>query len=314
MGDDDKIIHDIVVTAKEQQPKFIAIVGAPIPYMIGTDFEAIARIVTKQTGIPAFGFKTNGMRDYLRGESMALRAIIKEFCCKKEKSTVLKVNILGATPMDFSMNHSIASIQEWLKVNGCEAGTCFTMGCMLEDIKSAADATVNLVISSGAFQAAQDMEQEFGIPYVVGVPVGEKFCKYLMDCIKTAADTKKSCIAINYHCSQECKKTFIIGEYVFSASLASEFGKNAVVLCPLETPEELFRNGDVRDVTEDEIAALGNCDCRIIADPFYKVLFGDNVRFCSLPHVAFSGRIYETLIPDLICGSLVKLKEDKMSC
>ena len=41
MGDDEKLIRDILTTAEKLHPEFIAIVGAPIPYMIGTDLEAI---------------------------------------------------------------------------------------------------------------------------------------------------------------------------------------------------------------------------------------------------------------------------------
>ena len=45
MGDDEKLIRDILTTAEKLHPEFIAIVGAPIPYMIGTDLKAIAMIV-----------------------------------------------------------------------------------------------------------------------------------------------------------------------------------------------------------------------------------------------------------------------------
>jgi nitrogenase molybdenum-iron protein alpha/beta subunit len=69
MGDDDKFIADLVETANELQPKFIAVVGAPIPYMIGTDLHAIAALTSQQTGIPAFGLDANGMHNYVRGVS-----------------------------------------------------------------------------------------------------------------------------------------------------------------------------------------------------------------------------------------------------
>ena len=47
MGDDQKFIDDIIYTAKELNPKFIALAGTPIPTMIGTDFKAIASLVEK---------------------------------------------------------------------------------------------------------------------------------------------------------------------------------------------------------------------------------------------------------------------------
>ena len=80
MGDDEKLLRALEETAKALQPKFIAIVGAPIPYMIGTDLPAIARLIEERTGIPAFGFPANGMNLYTRGISDALFALVDRFC------------------------------------------------------------------------------------------------------------------------------------------------------------------------------------------------------------------------------------------
>ncbi|MEG1869507.1 MAG: nitrogenase component 1, partial [Oscillospiraceae bacterium] len=60
MGDDNKLIKDIIAVADEMSPRFIAIAGTPIPMMMGTDFTGIAHIIEKRTGIPTFGFETNG--------------------------------------------------------------------------------------------------------------------------------------------------------------------------------------------------------------------------------------------------------------
>ena len=79
MGDDDKFIRDLVETAGELHPAFIALVGAPIPYMIGTDLDAIAMIVEQETGIPCFGFQANGMHDYTVGVSMAMKRMVEAF-------------------------------------------------------------------------------------------------------------------------------------------------------------------------------------------------------------------------------------------
>ena len=57
MGDDQKFIDDIIYTAKELNPKFIALAGTPIPTMIGTDFKAIANIIEKEDGLIIEGVK-----------------------------------------------------------------------------------------------------------------------------------------------------------------------------------------------------------------------------------------------------------------
>ena len=105
MGDDEKLIRDITETAQELNPAFVAVTGAPIPYMIGTDLPAIAAVVEQETGIPSFGFAANGMHDYLSGISTALEAVVNRFCIRAiPKTERLSVNIIGATPLDFSLN------------------------------------------------------------------------------------------------------------------------------------------------------------------------------------------------------------------
>ena len=51
MGNDRKFIDDIEHAARELHPKFIALAGSPIPFMNGTDFPAIARVIEAETGI-----------------------------------------------------------------------------------------------------------------------------------------------------------------------------------------------------------------------------------------------------------------------
>ena len=72
LGDDEKLVSDITAAALELKPRFIAIAGTPIPMITGTDLPAVARRVERNTGIPAFGLKTNSMHSYLLGAGMAL--------------------------------------------------------------------------------------------------------------------------------------------------------------------------------------------------------------------------------------------------
>lgn len=307
MGDDDKLIHDVIETAQQMKPKFIALVGAPIPYMIGTDLKAIAAIIEEETGIPSFGLEANGMNGYLSGISMAFDAIVDRFC-KKEvlKSTQTKVNILGATPLDFSLNGSIDSIRRWIKNIGMQTGACFAMGSSLEELSKAGKAQVNLVISYGAMEIAKKMEEEFDIPYVVGVPVGKLFAATVEHCLKESLETGKSQVVCQKYKAdiRSEKKAAIIGESVYATSLAGaieqQYGISCEVLCPLETEEMILRSMDKQTPEEDDLMeALEGMDI-VIADPLYKPLCPKKASFYPLGHIAFSGRIYENKIPDLI--------------
>ena len=84
MGNDRKFIDDIEHAARELRPNFIALAGSPIPFMNGTDFPAIARVIETETGIPTFSVPTNGMHDYVYGAGIALEEIAKRFTEKTE--------------------------------------------------------------------------------------------------------------------------------------------------------------------------------------------------------------------------------------
>ena len=313
MGDDEKLIRDILTTAEKLHPEFIAIVGAPIPYMIGTDLEAIAMIVEAETGIPAFGFAANGMRNYTEGISMAFHKIVDRFCTDQMKQTKLpSVNIIGATPLDFSLNGSIDSIRTWLTKQGWSVNSCFAMGSSLEEIKQASKAHVNLVISYGGIAAARLMEERFGIPYVVGVPFGKDYADYLAGLLDRTAKNAQSLYAAKKAGKGKKKRLCLIGESVFATSLATaiemEYDLDIQVLTPLDTITEILREGDRYTPEEDDLIEQLKYADGVIADPLYRALCGQ-MDFYDLPHEAFSGRIYDDQNPDLVNRTLTYMEE-----
>ena len=318
MGDDDKFIGDLIETAGELHPEFIALVGAPIPYMIGTDLDAIAAVVSRETGIPCFGFPANGMHHYTTGVSMALKRIVEELAGEavpgeKEKRRTV-VNILGATPLDFSVNGSVDSMKQWIADHEMEMGVCLSMGCSLEDVRRLKEADVNLVVSYGGLAAAEVLEERFGIPYVVGVPFGETFSGRLAAMLKQSAAAKVNRCAYQKD-PQEPEpgdvRAVIIGESVFCGSLAEavemDTGIPVRLLCPLDTEEQLLRSGDLETPEEDDlIREIDRADV-VIADPLYRTL-AEGKWFYELPHEAFSGRIYDSVNPDLIGKKIEKVR------
>lgn len=358
MGDDDKFIRDLVETAGELHPAFIALVGAPIPYMIGTDLDAIAMIVEQETGIPCLGFQANGMHDYTVGVSMAMKRMVEAFAGERlagaadgeafagnaevsggnaadsvdlrqigqrnQRTGQTAVNIIGATPLDFSVNGSIASIRQWITDNGMIPGVCLSMGCEIEELKKLKDADVNLVVSGGGLAAARVLEERFGTPYVTGVPFGETFSVRLAAMLKQAAAARVSYSDFREPLSQAAEekdselqttgnpdeiRAVIIGESVFCTSLAAaielDTGIPVRVLCPLEEEDCLLRPGDRKTPEEDDLSReIGKADV-VIGDPLYRSLT-EGQRFYDLPHEAFSGRIYDRVSPNLIAKKIEK--------
>ena len=311
MGDDQKFIDDIIYTAKELNPKFIALAGTPIPTMIGTDFKAIANIVENETKIPTFGFNTTGMNSYVSGAYKAFEALSKRFLKRNDKESRAeksRVNILGATPLDFSINNSIKSTVDLLKENDFDVISTWAMGSTLEDIKDAGNADVNLVISYSGMGAAKYMYEKFNIPYIVGTPFGKEFAKKIVADLKEAIITKENKISYINRKIDKNPQITIIGESIMSESLAyaisTEKNKTVNVISTLETDKNLLLEGDKLKIYEDDIEKELKNSKIIIADPLYRPICPLDSNFISLPHEGFSGRIYRDEIPNLINKSL----------
>ena len=79
LGNDERLINDCVEVAMREHPHFIALSRSVLPTYMGTDVRGIAHVIEKRTGIPTFGFATNGMDSYVRGAAAAFRALAERF-------------------------------------------------------------------------------------------------------------------------------------------------------------------------------------------------------------------------------------------
>ena len=226
----------------------------------------------------------------------------------KQSNSKIKINILGATPLDFSVNSTLDSIKEFLSKH-FEIISTFAMGSSIEDIQKAGEADVNLVISSVGFPAAKVLEERFSTPYVIGTPV-KGFAGIIAEKLIDAAWTGKSQAAYfsvtssGKSISRATNGIYIIGESVISQSLkaamALKQGIDATVICPLETEPEYIGENVLLFSSEEEIKAAIAEAKTVIADPIYKTICADETNFIALPHEAFSGRIYRKEIPNLM--------------
>lgn len=307
MGNDRKFIDDIEHAARELHPKFIALAGSPIPFMNGTDFPAIARVIETETGIPTFSVPTNGMNDYIYGAGIALEQIARRFVKepdrqKKDRFPVRSVNLLGVTPLDFGPQENVETLKENLKEYGWNVLSTWAMGDDLETLQKAGEATVSLVVSAVGLLAAEVLRETYKIPYVIGTPnqwLAEDISNALETAItRYAAVTQQSDSAVFYlknRMQQEAEIT-LIGEPVTMGSLAAgiekKYGHSARVFCPLKGCETLLGKKD-KAVFGEEAMEEALKDARIIvADPLYRPVCPKDSIFYELPHVAFSGRIY----------------------
>lgn len=298
LGNDDKLIENVVEAAKETQPNFICLFGSPIALVMGTDFKGIAHVVEQETGIPTFGFKTSGMYSYIQGARQAYQMLAENFVkdTKKEKSSSIRINLMGMTPLDFGYSGNKEAIDDWAKDNDFSIVANWSMGTNLEQIKQSALADVNVVLSSCALDAAKVLKERFGIPYVVGVPVG-KCAKFLADqVIQSARDQQDREL---YKAGSNPSHIVLIGEPVMAQSMRMAFDDEVQIICPTEIGWQL-QDGDLHSSEEEDIRNKLNAADIVIADPIYRRLIQKDVRFIDYPHWACSGRLFKDQMPVII--------------
>lgn len=314
MGNDRKFVNDVVTAARELSPKFIAVCGSPMPMMTGTDFEALAAEIEGCVHIPTIPVSTNGMHPYIDGARRALVGLLSRFCDKNvRKSDRPSVNIIGATPLDFSINGSVDSIKTWCESNGFDVVSCMAMGSSLEEISQAGRATVNLVVSQSGLDAAKWLNEQFGTPFAVGVPIGAEFSKLLADELRSCSESGKCtypCAEAKATRREKNRTVAVVGESVYSGSLAraieTEYNVPVSVLCPFETEKELTNEYDEFIPNEFDAEEQFKLFGAVVADPMYEPVC--NAKFYSLPHIAFSGRCYQRFIPNIINKRLERLR------
>ena len=277
-GNDDKFINDICDAAQRMRPLYIALANSPLPYLNGTDFRGICRVLEEKTGLPCFYVNTNAMHDYSKGQSEAFLSFAEKMLKNPEKKIKNGVNIIGMTPLDFTSTKICLS-------DGYETVSNWGLNTSFEEAVRATEAEYNLAVSSSGIAACRYMEKEFGIPYIKGLPWNGQLSDYM------EADRKKSL-------------NFIVGEPVISGSIAAyiktEYGIDYNVIATTEITDGLLLDCDRKCHGEEELEeALKDAE-NIIADPMVRLISPSKANFIELPHFALSGRLYLKKIPDLM--------------
>ena len=317
LGNDEKYIRRTIQAAKDLNPSVVCFLGSPVPILIGTDLKGMAREVEEETGIPSFGFETSGQGYYDKGASDVFLALTKRFCKGKtgQQSDRLRVNLLGMLPIDFGNRGNLREIPAFVEAQGMEINANFAAGLTIAQIRRAADADWNLVMSRSGLALAKYMEKKYGVPYFCGVPIGDggQWLRAFEE-RKTGRDTAPA------KTQSDGKGILILHEQVFANSLRAYLG----VLAPevpvtigsliglepaLSEPGDLDLNLEqdlMRELNSGKYAA-------VVGDPeLHRVLRRGDVRMLPLPHVAVSSKLHWDEYPAYIGTELPNLLREAL--
>lgn len=105
------------------------------------------------------------------------------------------VNLLGVTPLDFSINGNVDAMRKVFEDAGIPVNCCAAMGESFDSLRHIFRASLNVVVSSCGRRLARYMEQTAGIPYVEGTPIGAYGAARLPELAKEAYEKKRASLS-----------------------------------------------------------------------------------------------------------------------
>ena len=297
LGDDEKLIQKMIAAANDLHPDLMALVGSPVPMVIGSDLVGIAAELEARTGIPSFGFDTTGTEYYDKGAAAAAIALLHRFTDPAEPIPGA-VNIVGATPLDFGTGESLDDLRAFLFENEIAVTACLSMGYTLDALKRASSAGINLAVSRTGLLIADFMEQRYGIPYLCGLPFGDTASREYLDALQAVRQSRRSRILKGEAC--EDAEMLILGEQVqanaIRLALSRECGIRRIAVGCLFGIEPRLALPQDRDLPNERGIMDEMRKDRyhtIIADPFLQKLLPHDTkkRFLPNPHYAVSSKL-----------------------
>ena len=312
LGRDDRLVEKLVDAASKLDVKFVAIIGTPVPAVIGTDYRALARMCQKKMNLPVLTVDTDGMELYDVGEEKAWLALFQTFSEKKEEDSAEeygdKIGILGLTPQDVSDLYVPEKIKKYYQKNGKEA-ICYCMGtqtsedlgeCLhgLKYVRTAGKVKKNVVVAVAALETAKYLEKIFGTPYEIEYPIVAELVPDMDYRDKKILIVHQQIIgnAIREEIKRRCEKE--------SGGAVSENTMDITVASWFMMKEELKEKNDVSLREEDDYMELVRKEDYdiVFADPMMRRMTeaayalendipGKNRAFVEATHFAVSGKL-----------------------
>lgn len=263
LGRDDLMIEKIMKVIHAFDLNFIALIGTPVPAVIGTDYRGLKRLLEKKTHLPVLAIDTNGMSLYDEGVMKAYQELVKlpQTACETQPH---KLGLLGYTPLDFSASQ-LEAIKAYYQAQGYDV-----VALAQDDVTPFLELTSfakMVVVSPAAVKAARYLERHYHIPYeMLSYPL-----------IPLAPSDEP---------------TLIIHQQAVANALR-QGQEHVVVGSYFMMNQKQKQEGDVHFEEEDDVTAYIKTHhvTRVIADESFAPLIGE-AKLIPLHHTAVSGEAY----------------------
>lgn len=314
LGRDDRLVAKLADAAEKLDVTFAAVIGTPVPAVIGTDYRALERMLAKKTELPVLTVNTDGMELYDKGEEKAYLALFGRFAGENvdvepgniEKTQTAescdgkrngknedvsvdiedrpRVGIIGMTPQDVSDLKAAEKIRKLYADQGLRA-VCYGMGDGLEEVKKASLTVKNVVVSPAALKAAQYLQKKFGTLYEIAYPLAPELVP-----------------EVNY----QGKKILIVQQQVIANAVRKEIEKRTGEKEAITTATWFMRKEEI--LTDLNVDAADDISLKeeddfisLVEKEGYDVIFADPCMermipgfegvFIPLTHFAVSGKL-----------------------
>lgn len=273
LGRDDRLIDKLVHAAGQIDATFAAIVGTPVPSVIGTDYLALQRMAEKKLDMPIITVDTTGMELYDVGMEKAYDSLFRRLPqqdIRKEKNTI---GVIGAVPLEMMEPGDVDAIRQRL----VEEGKQPCMYDCFDDYVRAGAVEKNLVVSPTGVKAAQYLEKAFGIPYEMAYfGLDKRFPN-------VEAWANKKILIVHQQTAANVLRQYILDAVAAEITVASWFTLR----------KDQYQEGDLHLKEEDDWCKLADNDTYdvIIGDVYFKkALPHFTGEYIDFPHFAVSGR------------------------
>ncbi len=282
LGRDDRLVEKLTEASGKLKPSFAAIIGTPVPAVIGTDYRALKRMAQRRMepeDLPVLTVDTNGMELYDKGEEKAYLSLFQNFAVEKFPAEPGRIGVIGATPLNTGSLEGGRKLARALGDGGKRQVCCYGMGAGLDAVRKASAAAENWVIAPSGVKAARYLEETFGTPWRFGYPGAEAL-------IPEGDYGGKRILVVHQQVLGCCLRERLRQMGAASVTVASWF----------MTLPELMEEGDAALTEEDvfeELVKTGGYDI-IFADPvFWPGMKGFRGERIPLIHFAVSGRLVD---------------------